>query len=156
TGSLPEFEFFKGGISNPCYNLLDRHVENGAGNRTALIWESEDGESSFYTYAMLLAEVNRFSNVLYDNGVRKGDPLALYLPNIAIAFIPSIACSRTVADNCSIKSWFAELSLSDRLESYERKIVVTAYASLSRWKTNSLKDKLDNVVVEVASVEGVI
>src|SRR5699024_9003593 len=68
TGSLPEFEFFKGRISNPCYNLLDRHGDNGASHRTALIWQSEDGESSFYTYAMLLAELNRFSNVLYDKG----------------------------------------------------------------------------------------
>lgn len=156
TGSLPEFEFFKGGISNPCYNLLDRHVENGAGNRTALIWESEDGESSFYTYAMLLAEVNRFSNVLYDKGVRKGDPVAIYLPNLAEAFIAILACFRTGAVYSTIFSGFSEQSLRDRLVSYEPKIVVTADASLRRGKTISLKDKVDNVVDEVASVESVI
>src|SRR3954464_6958332 len=62
SGQLPDFRFFTGGISNPSINLLDRHVENGAGNRTALIWEGENGDSKFYTYNMLLAEVNRFAN----------------------------------------------------------------------------------------------
>src|SRR5690625_6885862 len=46
SGSLPDFEFFKGGISNPCYNLLDRHIKNGAGNRTALIWERSEEHTS--------------------------------------------------------------------------------------------------------------
>src|SRR5699024_12847194 len=97
TGSLPEFEFFKGGVSNPCYNLLDRHVENGAGNRTALSWESEDGESRFYTYAMLLAEVNRFSNALYAKGERKGDPVAISLPHVPDYVIACLACCRSGA-----------------------------------------------------------
>lgn len=156
TGSLPEFEFFKGGISNPCYNLLDRHIENGAGNRTALIWESEDGKSSFYTYAMLLAEVNRFSNVLYDKGIRKGDPVAIYLPNLAEAFIAILACFRTGAVYSTIFSGFSEQSLRDRLVSYEPKVVVTADAGLRRGKTISLKDKVDNVADEISSIEAVI
>lgn len=94
TGELPDFEFFKGGISNPCYNLLDRHIENGAGNRTALIWEGEDGETSFYTYQMLLVEVSRFANVLKSLGIKKGDPVAIYLPNLAESFIAILACFR--------------------------------------------------------------
>ncbi len=49
-GELPDFEFFSGGISNPCINLLDRHVDNGVGNRTALIWEGENGDTKLYTY----------------------------------------------------------------------------------------------------------
>src|SRR5699024_2449819 len=130
TGSLPEFECFNGGISNPCYNLLNRHVENGACNQTAIIWESEDGELSIYTYAMLLAEVNRFSNVLYDKGVRKREPVAIYLPNLAVAFIAILACFRTGAVYSTIFSGFSEQSLRDRLVSYEPKIVVTADASL--------------------------
>src|SRR5690625_7716621 len=69
SGSLPDFEFFKGGISKPCYNLLDRHIENGAGNRAALIREGEDGNPSFYTYQMLLAEAKRVCNVLQYRGL---------------------------------------------------------------------------------------
>src|SRR5699024_10950138 len=67
-GELPDFKFFVDGISNPSINLLDRHIKNGAGNRTALIWESENGDSIFYTYNMLLAEVNKFANALRELG----------------------------------------------------------------------------------------
>src|SRR5690625_472134 len=86
SGSLPDFEFFKGGISNPCYNLLDRHIENGAGNKTALIWEGEDGKTSFYTYQMLLAEVNRFSNVLQSLGVKDRKSTRLNSSHVAISY----------------------------------------------------------------------
>ena len=156
TGSLPEFEFYKGGISNPCYNLIDRHIENGAGNRTALIWEGEDGATNFYTYSMLLAEVNRFSNVLYSMGVRKGDAVAIYLPNLAEAFIAILACFRTGAVYSTIFSGFSEQSLKDRLVSYEPKVVVTADAALRRGKEIPLKEKVDNVIEDVTTVESVI
>ncbi len=63
-GDLPDFKWFVNGISNPSINLLDRHIKNGLGNKTALIWESEDGSTKFYTYNMLLGEVNRFANAL--------------------------------------------------------------------------------------------
>ncbi|MBM7599774.1 acetyl-CoA synthetase [Virgibacillus halotolerans] len=156
SGSLPDFEFFQGGISNPCYNLLDRHIANGAGNRTALIWEGEDGKTSFYTYQMLLAEVNRFSNVLRSLGVEKGDPVAIYLPNLAESFIAILACFRIGAVYSTIFSGFSEQSLKDRLESYEPKVVVTADASLRRGKVIPLKEKVDNVIGEISSVDAVI
>src|SRR5690625_5156976 len=156
SGSLPDFEFFQGGISNPCYNLLDRHIANGAGNRTALIWEGEDGKTSFYTYQMLLAEVNRFSNVLHSMGVKKGDPVAIYLPNLAESFIAILACFRLGAVYSTIFSGFSEQSLQDRLASYEPKVVVTADASLRRGKVIPLKEKVDNVIDKISSVDAVI
>lgn len=156
SGSLPKFEFYKGGISNPCYNLIDRHIKNGAGNRTALIWEGENGDTSFYTYAMLLAEVNRFSNMLYSKGVRKGDPIAIYLPNLAEAFIAILASFRIGAVYSTIFSGFSEQALRDRLVSYQPKIVVTADASLRRGKVMGLKERVDNIVDEITSVESVI
>ncbi|MEW9676794.1 acetate--CoA ligase [Lentibacillus sp. L22] len=156
SGSLPDFEFFQGGISNPCYNLLDRHIANGAGNRTALIWEGEDGETSFYTYQMLLMEVNRFSNILQSLGVKKGDPVAIYLPNLAESFIAILACFRLGAVYSTIFSGFSEQSLKDRLSSYEPKVVVTADASLRRGKVIPLKEKVDHVIDDISSVEAVI
>lgn len=156
SGSLPDFEFFQGGISNPCYNLLDRHIENGAGNRTALIWEGEEGKTSFYTYQMLLAEVNRFSNVLQSHGVQKGDPVAIYLPNLAEAFIAILACFRIGAVYSTVFSGFSEQSLEDRLSNYEPKVIVTADASLRRGKIIPLKEKADQVMVDLSSVNAVI
>ncbi|QDI93030.1 acetate--CoA ligase [Salicibibacter halophilus] len=156
SGSLPEFEFFKGGISNPCYNLLDRHIENGIGNKTALIWEGEDGESRFYTYNMLLAEVNRFANVLRSFGVQKGDPVAIYLPNLAESFIAILACFRLGAVYSTIFSGFSEQSLKDRLLNFEPKVIVTADASLRGGKVIPLKEKVDQVVNGIPTAEAVL
>ncbi|MUV37026.1 Acetate--CoA ligase [Lentibacillus sp. JNUCC-1] len=156
SGSLPDFEFFKGGISNPCYNLLDRHIENGAGNRTALIWEGEEGATRFYTYNMLLAEVNRFSNVLQSKGVGKGDPVAIYLPNLAESFIAILTCFRVGAVYSTVFSGFSEQSLYDRLSNYEPKLVITADAGLRRGKVIPLKEKMDRVADRIPSVESVV
>lgn len=156
TGQLPDFRFFKGGISNPCINLLDRHIENGAGNRTALIWEGENGDTKFFTYNMLLAEVNRFANALRSLGVKKGDGVAIFLPNLAEAFIAVLACFRIGAVYNAIFSGYSEKSLKDRLIAFEPKVMVTADATQRRGKEIYLKEKVDNVIRTVPSVEAVI
>lgn len=155
-GELPDFRFFVGGVSNPSVNLLDRHVENGAGNRTALIWEGENGDITFYTYNMLLAEVNRFANVLKSFGIKKGDCVAIYLPNIAEAFIAVLACFRIGAIYNAVFSGFSESALKDRLISFEPKVIVTADASQRRGKVIHLKEKVDQVVDDISSVNAVV
>src|SRR5699024_11002550 len=145
-GELPDFEYFVGGVSNPCVNLLDRHIENGAGNRTALIWESENGDAKFYTYNMLLSEVNRFANVLRSFGVTKGDCVAIYFPNLVEYFIAILARVRIGAIYNAIFSGFSEIALKDRLIHFKPKIIITADATQRRGKTITLKEKVDNVI----------
>ncbi|TKC18360.1 acetate--CoA ligase [Robertmurraya kyonggiensis] len=156
SGSLPDFRFFEGGISNPCVNMLDRHVENGAGNRTALIWEGENGDTNFFTYNMLLAEVNRFSNVLRSFGVKKGDCVAIFLPNLVEAIIAVLACFRIGAIYNTIFSGYSEKSLKDRLVSFEPKVIVTTDATPRRGNAVYLKEKVDKVVPDIQSIEAVI
>ncbi|WP_373895756.1 acetate--CoA ligase [Virgibacillus sp. CBA3643] len=156
SGELPDFQFFTGGISNPCVNLLDRHVDNGAGNRTALIWEGENGDTKFYTYNMLLAEVNRFANVLRSFGVKKGDSVAIYLPNLSEAFIAVLACFRIGAIYNTVFSGYSEKSLKDRLTNFEAKVIVTADATQRRGIVIPLKEKVDQVLKEISPVEAVI
>ncbi len=156
SGQLPDFRFFAGGISNPSINLLDHHVENGAGNRTALIWEGENGDTKFYTYNMLLAEVNRFANVLRSFGVKKGDGVAIFLPNLAEAFIAVLACFRIGAVYNTVFAGYSEKSLTDRLINFEPKVVVTADATIRRGKVIRLKEKVDHVAPAIPSVEAVI
>lgn len=155
-GELPDFKFFVDGISNPSINLLDRHVENGLGNKTALIWESENGDTKFYTYSMLLAEVNRFANVLKSFGVKKGDGVAVYLPNLAEAFIAILACFRIGAVWNSIFSGFSQNALKDRLINFEPKVIVTTDATPRRGNIITLKEKVDAVVDDVDSVNAVV
>jgi acetyl-CoA synthetase len=156
TGQLPDFRFFEGGISNPCVNLIDRHIENGAGNRTALIWEGENGDTSFFTYNMLLAEVSRFANALRSFGVTKGDGVAIFLPNLAEAFIAVLACFRIGAVYNTIFSGYSEKSLKDRLTAFEPKVMITADATQRRGKKIYLKNKVDQVIQDIPSVEAVI
>jgi non-ribosomal peptide synthetase component E (peptide arylation enzyme) len=80
-GGLPDFKFFVGGLMNPCINMIDGHVEAGAGNRLALIWEGENGESKFFTYRILPDAVLRASTLLRSLELKKGDTLAMFLPN---------------------------------------------------------------------------
>lgn len=156
SGELPDFRFFTGGVSNPSVNLLDRHIENGAGNRTALIWEGENGDSKFYTYNMLLAEVNRFANVLKSFGVKKGDCVAIFLPNLAEAIISVLACFRIGAIYNTIFSGYSEKSLTDRLINFEPKVLITADATKRRGNLIPLKEKVDHVVPSIPSIEAVI
>lgn len=104
--ALPDFEFFSGGIMNPCVNMLDRHVVNGAGNRAALIWEAETGESLFLTYGMLLDEVKRCANVLKSIGISRGDAVAIFLPNIVECVVAILACFRIGAVYNTVFSGF--------------------------------------------------
>ncbi|PWA11141.1 acetyl-coenzyme A synthetase [Pueribacillus theae] len=156
SGELPNFSFFKGGISNASVNLLDRHIENGLGNKTAIIWEGENGDTQFYTYSMLLAEVNRFANSLKSFGVGKGDAVAIYLPNLAEAFIAVLACFRLGAVYNAIFSGFSEESLKDRLINYEPKVIVTADASYRRGKIIPLKEKVDRVIDSIPTITNVL
>lgn len=155
-GDLPDFKWFVNGISNPSINLLDRHIKNGLGNKTALIWESEDGSTKFYTYNMLLGEVNRFANALRSFGVKKGDGVAIYLPNLAEAFIAVLACFRIGAVYNSIFSGFSQNALRDRLINFKPKVIVTTDGTPRRGNIIKLKEKVDNVIDDIPSIEKVI
>ncbi len=142
-GDLPSFEYFCGGVMNPCVNLLDRHVAGGAGNRVALIWEGESGESACLTYQMLLTEVSRFANALKHLGVRRGDAVAIFLPNVVECLVAILACFRLGAIYNTVFSGFSASALNDRLVSFCPKVVITADFAIRRGKPIPLKAKVD-------------
>ena len=83
----PHAKWFLGGKLNVAHNCLDRHVEAGRGDRTALIWEGEPGDTRTFTYAELRHEVAAFANALRGLGVEKGDRVTIYLPKIGRAHV---------------------------------------------------------------------
>ena len=96
---LPYAKWFVGGKLNVSHNCLDRHVAAGLGDRLAIHWEGEPGDSRTITYAELLAEVQRFANVLRELGVGKGDRVNIYLPMIPEAAVAMLAKDdRTIAE----------------------------------------------------------
>jgi acetyl-CoA synthetase len=154
-GELPHFEYFCGGMANPCTNMLDRHLGRGADNKVALIWESETFETKFYTYRMLYHEVNRFANVLLSLGLKKGDPIAIFLPNLPEAVITVLACFRLGLVFNTIFSGFSSAALRARIKVFQPKLVVTADAIRRRGKLIPLKAEVDEAIIGLESVRAV-
>ena len=91
----PEAQWFAGGKVNASYNCLDYQIEQGKGDKTAILWEGDEpGDTRTYTYSELATEVRKFANVLKDLGVQKGDPVSIYLPMIPELPVAMLACAR--------------------------------------------------------------
>ncbi|MBS3786761.1 acetate--CoA ligase [Candidatus Bipolaricaulota bacterium] len=151
------YEWFVGGKLNLAYNAIDRHVENGKGNKNAIIWEPEptDEETVRMTYAELQEEVSKFANVLESFGVEKGDRVGIYMPMIPEALIAMLATARVGAVHSVVFSAFSPDSLRDRLEDANAKVLVTADGYYRRGKPLNLK-KNANKGLQGSPVEDVV
>ncbi|WP_309132219.1 acetate--CoA ligase [Brevibacterium sp.] len=145
--SNPPFaKWFVGGKLNVAYNCLDRHVRAGNGDRIAINFEGEPGDSRTYTYAELLAEVSKAANTLTDLGVKSGDRVAIYLPMIPEAIISMLACARLGAPHSVVFGGFSADALRSRIIDAEARVVITADGSYRRGKPTSLKPAVDEAL----------
>ncbi len=152
-----EIEWYSGGKLNVSYNCLDRHVEAGKGDDTAIIWEGNDTEDSrIFTFAEVLAEVQKFANVLKGLGVKKGDRVSIYLPMIPELAFAMLACARIGAIHSIVFGGFSADSLRDRILDSTCEIVITANQGLRGTKTIPLKNTTDQAVDGVDFVRNVI
>ncbi|WP_034385392.1 acetate--CoA ligase [Deinococcus sp. YIM 77859] len=149
----PHARWFVGGETNIAYNALDRNVQRGLGNKTALIWEGEDGEVRTYTYAELLREVSKAAQALTALGVQKGDRVTLYLPLIPEAVIAMLACARIGAIHSVVFGGFSVSALTDRLNDAQSKLLITADAGQRRGQLVRLKANADEAAKNVPSLE---
>jgi acetyl-CoA synthetase len=150
---LPFARWFVGGKLNVSYNCLDRHVEAGRGDRVAYHWEGEPGDTRTITYADLLAEVQRFANVLRGLGVERGDRVAIYMPMIPELPVAMLACARIGAPHSVVFGGFSADSLSDRINDAECKVLVTADGGFRRGQAHLLKPIADVALAATPSIE---
>ncbi|WP_167132258.1 acetate--CoA ligase [Paramicrobacterium chengjingii] len=142
--SNPPFaKWFDDGTLNVAYNCLDRHVEAGLGDRVAIYWEGEPGDSRTITYAELTDEVKRTANVLAGFGIGKGDRVAIYLPMIPEAVISMLAVARLGAIHSVVFGGYSSDSLRSRIDDAEAKVVITADGAWRKGKVSSLKPAVD-------------
>jgi acetyl-CoA synthetase len=153
---LPFAKWFLGGELNVSYNCLDRHVEGGRGDKVAFHWEGEPGDTRTITYADLLAEVQRFANVLKSLGVAKGDRVNIYLPMIPELPIALLACARIGAPHSVVFGGFSPDSLADRINDAEAKVLITADGGWRRGAAVALKANADVAVAQTPSIEHVV
>ncbi|XP_046390447.1 acetyl-coenzyme A synthetase [Ischnura elegans] len=120
-------KWMEGATTNICYNLLDRNVRKGMGDKIAFYWAGNDPEDySRLTYKKLLIQVCKFANVLKEKGVTKGDRVAIYMPMILETVVAMLACARIGAVHSVVFAGFSSDSLAERLIDAKAKVLVTA------------------------------
>ncbi|HLM77900.1 MAG TPA: AMP-binding protein, partial [Rubrobacteraceae bacterium] len=153
----PHVKWFTNGKINAAYNCLDYHIEQGRGDKTALIWEADEpGQGKSYTYNELLAEVNKAANMLKDLGVEPDDAVGIYLPMIPELVISMLACARIGAIHSVVFSAFAPPQLQERMEDAQAKVLITADTAPRGGQQTPLKENADEGLQENESVQTVV
>jgi acetyl-CoA synthetase len=152
----PFYKWFVGGKINVSYNCLDRHVEDGNGDRVAFHWRGEEGDEKDLTYSDLHGDVQRFANALKDLGVEKGDVIGIYLPMIPEVIVSMLACARIGAIHNVVFGGFSADSVKERMEFSQAKALITVDGAARKGKTAPVKEKVDEVMGDLESLEKVI
>ena len=151
-------KWFENGKLNVSYNCLDRHVQSGNGDKIAIIWEGNNpNEQKIFTYSELLKKVEKFSNVLKNNGIKKGDRVCLYLQMIPELPISMLACARIGAIHSVVFGAFSSDSLRDRINDSSCKMLITQDTGIRGNKNNiPMKENADSALKNTKSIESVI
>ncbi len=151
----PFAKWFVGGTINASYNALDIH-QSSKSEKSAILWEGENGESRNVTYGEMFTQVQKFANVLKSLGVKKGDRVTIYLPMVPELPIAMLACARIGATHTVIFSGFSATSIKDRVTDSNSKVIVTADGGYRRGNIVPLKDVVDDAISELDFVEHVV
>jgi len=142
----PYAQWFVGGTLNASVNALDRHVEQGLGDRVAFYFEGEPGDSRTITYAQLLTEVKKAANALTELGINSGDRVAIYMPMIPEAAIAMLACARIGAPHSVVFGGFSADALLSRIQDADAKLVITADGGFRKGSPFALKPAVDEAL----------
>jgi len=149
----PFYKWFTGGKINIVTNAIDRHLTTGKRNQLALIWEGEPGDVRTLSYHALNREVCKFANVLKSMGVKKGDVVTLYMPQILELPIAMLACVKIGAAHSVVYGGFSSDALINRIDDASSRIIVTADGGYRRGKTTQLKAIVNEAISQCPTIE---
>lgn len=139
--------WYPDGVTNTCYNCLDRHVAAGRGDQAAVIYDSPiTGSQRTISYSSMLADVEAFSGALSDRGVGKGDRVVIYMPMVPEALVAMLACARLGAIHSVVFGGFAASELATRIEDSQAKLVVSASCGIEPGRIIAYKPLLDAAI----------
>ncbi|MFW9988790.1 MAG: acetate--CoA ligase [Candidatus Odinarchaeota archaeon] len=150
-------KWFSGGKLNVAYNCLDRHVKNGKGDKTALIWEADEpGQAKSYTYKELLVEVSKTANAMKKAGLNKGDRVTIWLPMIPELAIIMLACARIGVIHSIVFGGFSKEAVKDRIDDSNSRLLFTSDETLRAGKFYPKMEDVVQIIDQVPTIEHVI
>lgn len=144
--NAPFFKWFADGKLNVSYNCLDRQVNNGLGDKVAIIFEADSGEVTRVTYKDLLGRVSKFANALRAMGIKKGDRVVIYLPMSIEGIVAMQACARIGATHSIVFGGFSAQALRDRISDAGAVALITSDGQFRGGKALPLKPIADEAL----------
>ena len=142
-----DYQWFRGGMINTCYNCLDRHIERGRGKQTALIYDSPvTGNIRHFTFLQLRNEVARAAGALVSEGITVGDRVVIYMPMVPEAIIAMLACARIGAVHSVVFGGFAPRELATRIDDAKPKLIMSASCGIELDRIVPYKPLLDEAI----------
>jgi acetyl-CoA synthetase len=142
----PFFKWFEGGKTNIILNAIDRHLLDATRNKLAVIWEGEPGDSKTFSYHALNREVCQFANILKSMGVRKGDVVTIYMPQIPEQLFAMLAYAKIGAAHSVVYGGFSHEALADRINDANSRVVITADGGYRRGKVVEMKSVVNKAM----------
>lgn len=152
----PKHEWFVGAKTNITLNALDRHIVGERRNKVALIWSSESGHENYVTFDRLIRRVSQVANAMKSVGIKKGDAVLIFMPNVVEAVYAMLACARLGAIHAVIHEKAGARALKSRIEDIQPKLVFCADACYAEGTHFPMKSVLNDALRTSASVEKIV
>lgn len=149
----PFYKWYTGGKINLISNAIDRHLKTWRRNKLALIWEGEPGDLKTMSYHALNREVSKFSNILKSMGVKKGEIVTIYMPQIPELAIAMLACAKIGAAHSVVYGGFSVEALASRIDDSKSRVLVTADGGWRRGKVTDLKGIANEAMKRSPTIE---